>query len=189
MSPINISKMSTTHFMEKEIRTIILPGYSLYNRVWAHEIAHALSKNDLKVFVHEWMHWKRGSFIAEREVKRVLDDVNNVKVNILAKSVGIRIAVELVKAKPDILHRVILCGIPFRGMYEGAKKNITEGFTNMDPQKIIIFQNTQDPFGSYKLIRDFVWEINPQISVVEMPRKDHNYPYPIDFSDFLLSDS
>ena len=38
------------------MRTIILPGYSKHNKVWAYEIQKKLALDQV-IWVHEWMHW------------------------------------------------------------------------------------------------------------------------------------
>lgn len=186
------------------MRTIILPGYSPHNRDWALEI-----KKDLKlgheVLVHEWKHWPPAhrafsepagslnqrsapvglSFSVPREVKSILEKVGNDKVDIIAKSVGTKVAMHLVTKIPGQINKVVLCGVPTKGESDAAKKTYSKGLASLSPTQVMVFQNTKDPFASYKDIKKFISTINPKIKVVEKPRSDHHYPYSEDFEKFL----
>jgi pimeloyl-ACP methyl ester carboxylesterase len=91
------------------MKTIILPGYSPHNKEWADELKKEMHL-DHEVIVHNWQHWKKGSFTIKRELKNILDEIGEGKVNILAKSVGVRIAYELMSEIPDRINKVILAG-------------------------------------------------------------------------------
>lgn len=175
------------------MKTIILPGYSPHNRDWALDI-----KKDLKlgheVLVHEWKHWPPAhrasgpvgrSFSVPREVEAILEKVGNEKVNIIAKSVGTRVAMHLVTKIPKQINKVILCGVPTKGESDAAKKTYSKGLSAISPTQVVVFQNAKDPFAKYKDIKKFIGSINPEIIIVEKPRSDHHYPYPEDFQKFL----
>jgi pimeloyl-ACP methyl ester carboxylesterase len=170
------------------MKTIILPGYSQHNRDWAIE----LKKNiDLghEIMVHEWRHWKSPSLSLSLryELSEILRKIGKDKVNIIAKSVGTRVAMDVVTKIPKQIVKVILCGIPTRGDSEIAKKTYSSGLSLLSPTQITLYQNTKDPFASFSDIKKFIGKINPQIKVVEKPRSDHHYPYPNDFLAFLKS--
>lgn len=170
------------------MKTIILPGYSPHNKDWALDI-----KKELKlghpVLVHEWRHWppaqtsgsenllvrrrasgsarQFGSFSVPREIEAILEKVDRDKINIIAKSVGTRVAMHLIVKIPDQINKVILCGIPTKGESDLAKKTYSEGLSVLSPTQIIVFQNEKDPFASYETVKKFVNSIN---SGMKLPR-------------------
>lgn len=166
------------------MKTVILPGYSPHNRQWAVDIKKDLNLGH-EVLVHEWKHWSgKGSLSVSYEVGKILEKLGNGKVNVIAKSVGTRIALQLVAKIPGQINKVILCGIPTKGESEVAKKNYAS-LGGLSPTRVIVFQNTKDPFANYKIIKKFVGSINPKIKVIEKPRSDHHYPYSGAFQKFL----
>jgi len=54
-----------------------------------------------------------------------------------------------------------------------------------DPDKVIIFQNENDPHGKPGQIKTLVGQVSPNIKVETKPRSDHEYPYPADFIAFI----
>lgn len=193
------------------MKTIILPGYSPHNRDWALDIKKHLNLGH-EVLVHEWLHWPltspsasspstvssgqsncsgssgsgstSGSFSVPREIEAILEKIGDEKVNIVAKSVGTRIALQVAGKIPDQINKIILCGIPTKGESQAARKNYAP-LADLSPTQGIVFQNTKDPFASYSDIKKFMGIINPKIKIIEKPRSDHHYPYPEDFQKFL----
>lgn len=162
---------------------IILPGFSPHNKDWAYEVK-AKIKTKGEIVVHEWRHWKIGGGISVTyEVGKILEEVGNQKTNIIAKSVGTRITLSLLKEIPGQIEKIILCGIPSTSPIMLVKAK--EVLKDFDAEKIICFQNESDPFASFSEVKKFLKEVNPKIKVVEKPRKDHQYPYFSDFTDFL----
>lgn len=166
------------------MKTVILPGYSPHNKDWALDI-----KKELKighhVLVHEWRHWSSGSFSLPSEAESILKKVGKEKINIIAKSVGTRVAMHLIVKIPDQINKVILCGIPTKGESKVAKKSYSEGLSLLSPSQAIVYQNNKDPFASFAEIKKFIGAINPKIKVIKKPRADHQYPYSSDFQKFL----
>ncbi len=162
---------------EINVRTIILPGFSVSNREWAYDLKEKLG--DMSIIVHEWRHWQEGGSLAlYYELDKILKKVAKEKINILAKSVGTRVAMNLIQKIPKQINKVILCGIP----------SLSEAYnylSNFPARKVIVFQNTKDPLGNFSEVEEFIHRINKDIKVVEMPRNDHSYPYPSEFSKFL----
>lgn len=167
------------------MKTIILPGYSLSNKDWAKDIQGYLTNEGIEAFVHNWEHWvteKSMSIPTERE--KILQEVDDQKVNFIAKSVGTRVLGIMLD---DIIHnvnKIILCGIPTTGKGKNAQKNY-ESYSHVKPANLIVFQNENDPFASFVKTVNFMQFINPEISVKKMPRSDHSYPYPQEFTEFL----
>lgn len=176
------------------MKTVILPGYSPHNRDWAIELKKDMDLGH-EILVHEWRHWPpahRASgpvgagFSVPREVKSILGKVGNEKVNIIAKSVGTRVAMHLVAKIPEQINKVILCGVPSKGESDTAKKTYSKGLSLLSPTQVMVFQNTKDPFASYSDIKKFIGKLNPKINIVEKSRSDHHYPYSEDFQKFLI---
>jgi predicted alpha/beta hydrolase family esterase len=191
------------------MKTIILPGYSEHNRDWAYQIKQEMSLPD--VVVHEWKHWQpaqtsgsenslvrrrasgsarpKGSFSMKFELSELEKEAKE-KVNIIAKSVGTRVAMEFVIKNPKKVNKLILCGIPVRWQPDDAKpipEHYRKGLNLLDPNQIVIFQNKKDPFCAHEKLKDMIKKINKNIKIYEKPRSDHNYPYPSDFKKFLVS--
>ena len=167
------------------MKTIILPGYSLKNREWAEEVRDNLELGH-EIRVHEWRHWKNGSFSMSGETERIIEQIGQDKVNIIAKSVGTSVAVNLIQKIPDKIVKVIICGIPFRNLRDFKKNLFVESIPILLNKNIIVFQNEKDLFGSYASVKKFIHSINKNIKVVKKPRSDHHYPYTEDFKKFLL---
>lgn len=167
------------------MRTIILPGYSPHNKNWAEEIKEKLNLGH-EVMVHNWEHWQKGgSLSAKKEVLKILKEVGEDNVNIIAKSVGTFITILLIPRLKGQISKIILCGIP--SVSDTRKEKFKEGLKDFNVGKIICFQNSRDPFATFAEVQTFLKEINPKIKVVEKERDDHNYPYPEDFQKFLAS--
>ncbi|MFC1649750.1 hypothetical protein ACFL2C_03510 [Patescibacteria group bacterium] len=164
------------------MKTIILPGYSLRNKDWALEIKKELK--DYDVVVHEWQHWTNGSMSLPRELVRIFKTIGKEKVNIIAKSVGTRVSMSIIAKAGNQINKLILCGIPTRGLSESAKNNYSP-LSEFPDNRVIIFQNINDPFAGYVDIKKFIASIKKKIQVVSKDRSDHNYHYFEDFEDFL----
>lgn len=163
------------------MKTIVLPGYSVHNKEWAEEVARNLGS---KAQVHYWRHWTEGGSLSLKyEVERIIEEIGKEKVDIIAKSVGTMISMEVLFKVPDFIQKIILCGIPTvsRERLELFRKALR----HFPVLNIIIFQNSKDPFASFEEVKNFMKSVNPKIKVIEKPRSDHNYPYVKDFKDFL----
>jgi len=169
--------------LKANVVTIILPGYSLHNKDWAEEIKTELNLGH-KVIVHNWEHWQaKGSLSPKREIARILKEVGEDEVNVIAKSVGTMITVLLTPLLKGKIGKIILCGIP--SVSKERKEKFKEGLVGIPGEKIICFQNSGDPFASYDEVENFLAGVNPKIKVIKKERNDHHYPYPEEFSLFL----
>lgn len=160
------------------MRTIILPGYSLRNKEWAGEIAKEISAE-----VHFWRHWSGGSMSKKYEVEKLVSDIKEDRVNILAKSVGTMVSMHLLQAASNQINKIILCGIP--SVSDERLKLFKNSLKEFPGKKIIVFQNEKDPLGNFDEVKKFMSKVNPKIVVIKMPRGDHHYPYVNDFKKFL----
>jgi predicted alpha/beta hydrolase family esterase len=167
------------------MRTLIFPGFSLRNKEWAYNVRNKLDL-DHEIIVLEWRHWKTGStsFAIKHELEKAITLAGDEKFNIIAKSVGTRLAARIIEEIPKRINKVILCGIPTKGKSDAAKKNYSP-LSDFNERNIIVYQNQKDPFASYKDIKIFLGSINKKIKIIKKPRKDHHYPYTKSFNKFL----
>lgn len=167
------------------MKTIVLPGYSLHNKDWALEIKKSLSFRQ-SVLVHEWQHWQLGGTLhPKHEIGKILKEVGREKVNLIAKSVGTMVAMHLLAEIPELIKKIILCGIP---SVSEERKNLFAAYLAGFPAKeILVFQNTKDPLASFSQVKDFMRDVNPKIKIIEKERSDHNYPYFAEFNEFILN--
>lgn len=165
------------------MKTIVLPGYSLHNKDWALEIKKSLSFRQ-SVLVHEWQHWQLGGTLHPKyEIRKILKEINKDKVNIIAKSVGTMVAMNVLAEIPEQINKIILCGVP--SVSEERKKLFTVSLSVFPEEDIVVFQNTKDPLAGFEEVKNFMKLVNPKIKVIEKLRSDHHYPYFEDFKEFL----
>lgn len=169
---------------DDKLKTIILPGYSLRNKDWAEEIKQKLDLGH-KVQIHEWKHWTAGNFSLKKELEAVLDEIEKERVNIIAKSVGTRVLMELIPKIPEQINKVILCGIPTRFQSAGSQKNYKNGLSFLKTSQVTIIQNTKDRLSPYEVVEQFIHSHYPKMKMIEKPRSDHSYPFFEDFQKIL----
>lgn len=169
------------------MKTIILPGGSIKNKVWAEETAREMGLYDFKII--EWDTWQSSeptSLDFQKESEKLIQAIGNDKVNVLAKSVGSIIFARNINTIAALLNKVVLCGLPLDG--EGFTEENFSWYANLKSlpsNNILVFQNSNDPLGPFSKIETFVHAFNPEIKVVSKERSDHSYPYPEDFKNFL----
>ncbi len=168
------------------METIILPGFSLKNKTWADDVRTSLSPA-LSATVVNWAHWETGNAESgwiEQEAEKIVGVIQNRHVNIIAKSIGTAVAMEVLRLRPNLIDRIVLCGIPTRDFATGDENRY--GLLKTFPEdKILCIQNSIDPHGSYAEAEKFLHSINLRLSLVSKPRSDHEYPYTDDFINFL----
>lgn len=164
------------------MKTIILPGFSPHNKIWADDVAKYLGKES---FVHNWLHWETGksNLNLKEELRNIVKEIGQEKINVIAKSVGTKICMHLLILVPNKIEKIILCGIP--SVSEERKKLFKTSLLSFNPKNIIVFQNTKDPFASFIKIKKFMQDVKSDIKILEKERSDHNYPYFEDFKNFL----
>jgi predicted alpha/beta-hydrolase family hydrolase len=168
------------------VATFVLPGYSSKNKVWSESCAKEISLNH-EVKPVFWNHWtdSKITFNAIDYAKEVAELFSDEQVNILAKSIGTLVASTIVKSSPDKIQKVIFCGIPLNGISKADRQTIKVFMESFPAEKILCFQNENDPLGTFIEVKKFVAEANPKIKVIKKPGDDHNYPYYKDFETFL----
>lgn len=168
------------------MKTIILPGFSPHNKDWALDIARHLKLAKYDCFVHFWRHWERGGNLSlNYEIEQIIKLAGDGKVNFVSKSVGTRVTTFLIPRLSGQIVKIIFCGIPLRGFADATKAKFKETLSAFPHDKIVCFQNENDPFGSFERVYKFIKKVNSGIEVIEKPGSDHEYPYFDDFASFL----
>ncbi len=167
------------------MKTIILPGYSEHNKEWAEEIANELSAKGLPTLAHYWKHWSEGGSLSLKfEVEKLLQEISKETVNIIAKSVGVYVALNLIPKIPSQISKVILCGIASVAD-EDRKELVKTVLSKVSVENILCIQNENDKYVPFPDAEKFYHSVEPKLKVISKPRSDHDYPYPEDFRDFL----
>lgn len=161
------------------MKTMILPGYSISNKDWAEEVA----KNIAGSQVHYWKHWQDGKTSVRDEIGEVEREIGSNNFNVIAKSIGTLVFCLLLPKVEKQIQKIILCGIPLNDI--APDLDSYKVLRNIDPNKILVIQNSEDPHGSYKQVAEFLGNIDPQIKIISKPASDHNYPYNQEFKNFL----
>lgn len=159
--------------------TLVLPGYSVKNKEWLEETAKNL-KVDGQIRPVYWDHWEDESqkFNPKEKAIMAARHVRGDKINIVAKSIGTLVAALIVKQIPDQIEKVILCGIPTGDLRSDEEVEIIR---SIQAKNLIVFQNSEDPHGSYeKIVKMF-----PNFKVVKKEASNHEYFYFEDFNKYL----
>jgi predicted alpha/beta hydrolase family esterase len=168
---------------------IILPGFSLKNKQWAEDTKKDLEP-DFSSTVIYWSHWETGKAEADwiaREADKIAAGVAE-PVNIIAKSIGTAVAMEVIRQKPRSADKIIFCGVPVVDFLQGDEKYY-QPLVNVPAQRFLCFQNLEDNHGSYVQAEEFLHSLNPHLKIISKPRSDHEYPYSDDFKAFLKPES
>ncbi|MFH1970820.1 MAG: alpha/beta hydrolase [Patescibacteria group bacterium] len=167
------------------MKTIILPGFSAHNKEWTDDLKKNL-KLSHQIEIIDWEHWKSGGGLKlKKEMEKIDRIVEKDKFNIIAKSVGTMVALRAIDKYKKQVNKVILCGIPsISDKRMDIFKSLIKDF---DHNNIICFQNSFDPFVSFKDLKSKIHKINSKITVSEKSAKNHDYYYFEDFQKFLLS--
>lgn len=164
----------------------VLPGFSPKNEEWASSVQKKLSSLE-PVTVVRWSHWDSGKTEAgwiEKEADKIVRVIGANQIKIIAKSVGTLVAMEVLRSKPTGVRKLVLCGIPVEDFQEGDNERF-EVLKSFDPEKVIIFQNAEDPHGKTEQVRTLMDKVDLPIKIYSKPRNDHEYPYTGDFIEFL----
>lgn len=166
------------------MKTIVIPGYSHKNKEWADETA----KNIPDVEVYDLKHWSDPAikFSAKDEAESIASWAGKGGVNVVAKSIGTLIASIIIGKKSLRLGKVVFCGIPVNDLNEDELHEY-KILNDFPPDKIIVFQNSEDEHGSFEAVRKFLSQYNPSIKIVEKLGKTHDYPYYEEMAEFLES--
>ena len=144
----------------------------------------ALEKQGYQAEIHIWPHWSGGKFSPSQEAQKVSSEIGSEKVNIIAKSIGTFVFLDVLSRSLYQLEKVILCGLPVNDLSEEENKKY-EYLDKLNSQQLTIFQNANDPHGNFEQVKKLISRINPEIKVVKKERSDHDYPFSEDFLAFL----
>lgn len=169
------------------MKLIILPGFSIRNKQWAEECCNFFLDR-YEVIVHEWLHWESGNngdFKIETESQKLYKLVGKENVYMIAKSIGTYVSMNLLNN--DVVPvKLILCGIPSDWLKENRfDQAVYKKISTLDPEKLIVFQNSDDPYAKYDEIDAMISSLNPDIRVIEKKSDTHEYYYFEDFKEFL----
>ena len=169
------------------MKTLILPGFSPKNKEWAKNTQTYLSERNVDVEVITWKHWGQGSTEEgwiEREADKIAGSIDGTSVNIIAKSIGTVVTMVILKSHPELVNKLILCGIPLRDLSD-QDRLYYEPLKLFPVHKLLCLQNEADNHGGYSEVLEFVHTLNPSIHIKSCDRADHEYPYPEIFTSFL----
>jgi predicted alpha/beta hydrolase family esterase len=164
------------------MQTIILPGYDIKNKQWSDELANSLEVEGVIRPIH-WDHWDDDTqkFDAKEKAIVISRHARGEKINIIAKSIGTLVASYIIQQIPDQIEKVIFCGIPVNDLEERDNDVIKKAVSQIK-DKIVVYQNSNDPHGSYEQIKNFEVDFN----LIEKPSYNHEYPYYEEFNKFLV---
>ena len=167
--------------------TLILPGYSSSNKEWLEKTASQIP-GDSEIRPIYWGHWDDTSVKFDAKTKaNLLDGISGKRVvDIVAKSIGTLAAAYLIQKSPEKIRKVIFCGIPLSGLNEINKEIIKDALRKIDLNNVVVFQNSEDPVGSYSAIVEFLSEFGSKVKIIEKDANTHDYFYQNDFNKFLL---
>ncbi|BCX13638.1 MAG: hypothetical protein KatS3mg085_170 [Candidatus Dojkabacteria bacterium] len=157
---------------------LILPGHSTRNREELKSISSFLSEKDLEVTAHEWLHWQDETlkFDMDSEIELVLSEIKGRdKVGIIAKSIGTRVAVNLLDVMQFEPVYLLLMGLPIKRATEKTRNLYLPRLKNYSG-KIFVVQNEKDPLGSIQDVQNFLQGIDYTEFVVENSTHRYNYP-------------
>lgn len=166
------------------ITTFILPGGSVKNKEWLEETADKIMV-DGSIRPIYWEHWEDvdAKFEKQEKADLIAKHTKGDPANIIAKSVGSLVAAFVIQKIPNQVNKVIICGIPLADINDSEKELVKKSLTSVPPENLIVFQNRNDPHGSFDEVRKLLPD---SINVVSKDRSDHEYPYFEDFNKFLI---
>jgi len=166
--------------------TLIIPGFSIKNKPWAEEIKKGLPPIFPSSVVY-WPHWETGKTEdnwIEKEGEKIILNTQSEQINIIAKSIGTDVSMVVLKLKPNLINKIVLCGLPIREFHPGDEKYF-EPLRSFPSDRVLCIQNKDDIHGNFEEAEKFIHSLNPSIKIISEPRADHEYPYLNEFIDFL----
>src|SRR3989304_1510525 len=147
--------------------TIILPGFSVYNKEWLEETAKKIKVGG-EIRPIYWEHWTDPNKEFDvREKGRLINNVAGIRVtDIIAKSIGTLTASYMILKSPEKINKVIFNGIPLNDLSESEKEVIKSALRLIPRKNFICFQNEADPHASFNQVNSFLSEIGEKINLV-----------------------
>lgn len=166
----------------------ILPGFSKRNHEWALDVQSGFEEqSSIDSTIVCWPHWETGNVEEgwiEKEALKITEKVGENTVNILAKSVGTMVAMEVLKQSVKV-NKLILCGIPIEDFQEDSKERY-RALCCVDINNVVIIQNDKDPHGNVSQVKSLISEFNPNVEIKTKIGNHHEYPYINDFIAFFM---
>ena len=150
------------------MKLVILPGFSPINRGWAQELAQIMERQFNPVDVIEYQHWQLGGGLKLAQELDKLDKENQQQPieMVMAKSVGVYVAMEAVK------RRVIT---PRTGVFMGTTKKSAPRLKEWSLPTLLI-QESKDPLLSFAALNKYTVKMKPEQSkLVEVEGNRHAY--------------
>jgi len=167
------------------MKTIILPGFSVHNKEWMDDLRQSLKLSHTIVGIN-WEHWEsKGGFKLKKEMEKIDKIVGKDKFNIISKSVGTMVSLKVLEKYKKQVNKIIFCGIP--SISDKRMNMFKNSIKDFNLVNIICFQNSFDPFVSFKDLENKIKGIDRTIKIVEKSAKNHDYYYSDDFRKFLLN--
>ena len=167
------------------MQTVILPGHSSKNKEWA-DLTAANLKIDGQIRPIFWDHWidPEQLFYPKEKATIISKHARGDTMNIIGHSVGTLVASYIISEVSNQINKVILCGIPLYDLSSEEKEDIKKAISSLPKEKLICFQNINDPHATFAEVKSFLPE---GINLVQKESSDHNYPYFEDFNNYLTS--
>ena len=140
------------------MKIIAIPGMSPGNKESIEEMANGLRVNFDDVLTWHWPHWETGvdsDFNPDLEANKIINIISE-PVYIVAKSIGTFVAMKILQSKSSLVHKLILNGIPMKGLSNDDKKLYQSQLTTFDPHKLLVLQNQNDHWGSFEEVKEFL---------------------------------
>jgi len=128
----------------------------------------------------EWKHWQTGhdyDFHLDDEVLRVKELVKSEQFRIVAKSVGTLVSAAFILETSRVPDKLVWLGVPLADLTPAEQDYYLQLLHNYPDLPIGILQNATDPHGSFKMVKDFMTQVRPEIEITETDRSDHHYPF------------
>lgn len=173
------------------MNTEVLGGGSFKNKVWIEQVQENLQPEIPTKLVY-WDSWSTGQDAAidfQKETAKALGLVGDESFDMIAKSVGSYVGMCVIEQTGKRVRKLIICGVPLKDFPVEEMEKRYQVLASLQAEKVICFENENDPHGSYEEVKAFLLKINPNIPIVMKTgefNETHNYPYYQDFKKFLL---
>lgn len=151
---------------------LVLPGFSLKNKEEAEAIALAIESKNQKVYLHKWRHWDNpeAEFDPWLEVDLIKKQIEGGDLNIVAKSIGTYIAVNLLKEVP--VNKLTLMGIPVSDL---TAEELTSYSALSNLEHFTVIHNDKDPHGNIQQVEDLLSGLEYDLILKEAAHHEYRY--------------
>lgn len=155
------------------MNALLLPGNSPRHEAWIERLRAAVAPQFDATITQHYRHWQTGEPQADRAYElhvaaTSVEDFDDYL--IIAKSVGTFIAVEGTARGVLKPSKLILLGLPLFG---DLPHELFVAWMHDLKVPVTVIQNTSDPLGSFRQIKDLVDQDN--VTFVEQPGDTHEY--------------